>query len=45
MASTPKQIMNYAASLPEGALLHPKGLLHLGSRARAAGEAPAEGPA
>ena len=32
MASTPEQIMNYAASLPEGALLHPKGLLHLGSR-------------
>ena len=25
--------MNYAASLPEGGLLHPKALLHLGSRA------------
>ncbi len=33
MASTPEQIMSYAASLPEGGLLHPKALLHLGSRA------------
>ena len=33
MPSTPEQIMDYAASLPEGGLLHPKALLHLGSRA------------
>ena len=33
MPSTSQQIMTYAASLPEGAMLHPKGLLHFGSRA------------
>ena len=33
MPSTPEQIMNHAASLPEGGLLHPKVVLHLGSRA------------
>ena len=33
MPSSPEQIMAYAAVLPEGALLHPKALLHLGSRA------------
>ena len=33
MPSTPEQIMTHAASLPEGSLLHPKGLLHFGSRA------------
>ena len=32
MPSSPEQIMTYAATLPEGALLHPKVLLHLGSR-------------
>lgn len=31
--SMPEQIMAYAADLPEGAPLHPKALLHLGSRA------------
>ena len=31
--SVPEQIMAYAADLPEGAPLHPKALLHLGSRA------------
>ena len=33
MPSSPEQIMTYAATLPEGALLHPKVLLHLGTRA------------
>ena len=33
MPSTPEQIMAYATTLPEGALLHPKALLHLGTRA------------
>ena len=33
MPSVPEQIMTYAATLPEGVLLHPKALLHLGSRA------------
>ena len=33
MPSTPEEIMTYAASLPEGSLLHPKGLLQFGSRA------------
>ena len=33
MPSSPEQIMTYAAALPEGALLHPKTLLHLGTRA------------
>ena len=33
MSSSPEQIMAYAATLPEGALLHPKALLHLGTRA------------
>ena len=33
MPSTPEQIMNHVASLPEGGLLHPKVVLHLGSRA------------
>ena len=33
MPSSPEQIMAYAATLPEGALLHPKVLLHLGTRA------------
>ena len=33
MMSVPEQIMAYAASLPAGAPLHPKALLHLGSRA------------
>ncbi len=33
MPSSPEQIMTYAATLPEGALLHPKALLHLGTRA------------
>ena len=33
MPSSPEQIMSYATALPEGALLHPKVLLHLGSRA------------
>ncbi len=32
MPSSPEQIMAYAATLPEGALLHPKVLLHLGTR-------------
>ena len=32
MPSSPQQIMTYATTLPEGALLHPKALLHLGSR-------------
>ena len=31
--SVPERIMAYAADLPEGALLHPKALLHLGRRA------------
>ena len=31
MPSSPEQIMAYAATLPEGALLHPKVLLHLGT--------------
>ena len=33
MPSSPEQIMTYATTLPEGALLHPKVLLHLGTRA------------
>ena len=33
MPSSPEQIMTYASTLPEGALLHPKVLLHLGTRA------------
>ena len=33
MPSSPEQIMTYAATLPEGSLLHPKVLLHLGTRA------------
>ena len=33
MPSTSEQIMTYAATLPEGSVLHPKMLLHLGSRA------------
>ena len=33
MPSSPEQIMTYAAALPEGALIHPKALLHLGTRA------------
>ena len=33
MTSSPEQIMIYAATLPEGALLHPKALLHVGTRA------------
>ena len=33
MLSSPEQIVTYAAALPEGALLHPKALLHLGTRA------------
>ena len=33
MPSSPEQIMSYATTLPEGALLHPKVLLHLGTRA------------
>ena len=33
MLSSPVQIMAYAAALPEGALMHPKVLLHLGARA------------
>ena len=33
MPSSSEQIMSYAATLPEGALLHPKVLLHLGTRA------------
>lgn len=33
MPSSPEQIMVFAATLPEGALLHPKVLLHLGTRA------------
>ncbi len=33
MSSSPEQIMTYASTLPEGALLHPKMLLHLGTRA------------
>ena len=33
MLSSPVQIMAYAAALPEGALMHPKMLLHLGARA------------
>ena len=33
MPSLPSQIMSHAASLPEGALLCPSALLHLGSRA------------
>ena len=32
MPSSPEQIMAYAAALPEGALLHPKALLHLGTQ-------------
>ena len=32
-AGLPLQIMRYAATLPEGALLYPNALLHLGSRA------------
>ena len=32
MPSLPGQIMKSAAESPEGSLLHPKGLLHLGSR-------------
>ncbi len=32
MTSLPEQIVAYAAALPEGAPLHPKALLHLGSR-------------
>ena len=33
MPSSPEQIMAYAATLPEGALIHPKALLHLSTRA------------
>ena len=33
MPSTPEQIMTYATTLPKGSLLHPKVLLHLGTRA------------
>ena len=33
MPSSPEQIMTYAATLPKGSLLHPKVLLHLGTRA------------
>ena len=33
MPSLPGQIMKSATESPEGSLLHPKGLLHLGSRA------------
>ena len=33
MPSSSEQIMAYAATLPEGSLLHPKMLLHLGTRA------------
>ena len=33
MPSSTEQIMTYAATLPEGSLLHPKMLLHLGTRA------------
>ena len=33
MPSSPQQIMTYATTLPEGSLLHPKVLLHLGTRA------------
>ena len=33
MPSSPEQIMTYATTQPEGAPLHPKVLLHLGSRA------------
>ena len=33
MASLPKHVMENAAGQPEGSLLHPKALLHLGSRA------------
>ena len=33
MPTLPNQIMTHAASLPEGAPLHPKALLHLGTRA------------
>ena len=32
MPSSPEQIMTYAATLPEGSLIHPKALLHLGTR-------------
>ena len=33
MSSLPGRITKHVAGLPEGALLHPKGLLHLGNRA------------
>ena len=33
MSSSPQQIMTHATTLPEGSLLHPKVLLHLGTRA------------
>ena len=33
MPSTSEQIMTYASTLPEGSPLHPKALLHLGTRA------------
>ena len=33
MPSATEQIMTYAAALPEGSLLHPKALLHMGTRA------------
>ena len=33
MLSLPQLIAKYASALPEGAVLHPKALLHLGSRA------------
>ena len=33
MPSSPEQIMTYATTLPESSLLHPKVLLHLGTRA------------
>ncbi len=33
MTSVPEQIMRYSVALPEGMPLHPKELLHLGSRA------------
>ena len=32
MLTVPSQVMKHAAESPEGSLLHPKGLLHLGSR-------------
>ena len=32
MPSSPEQIISYATALPEGSLIHPKALLHLGTR-------------